>query len=240
MNRPVIGILGMRTIDASGNVPVMRDFTNAAYCEAVQRGGGIPLLIPATTGIDDVGRLLACCQGLLLPGGIDVDPRLYHEDPLPVLGEVDLQTDRLWIAACTKALELGLPVLGICRGLQLANVALGGSLHQDLSLANPHHLLHAQKQGRDYPMHRIEIDAESRLALILGTTSLFTNTLHHQCVKDAGRGLTVVARTSDGIPEALESPDGRIILVQWHPEELLDSEPRMLGLFADLVQRAQG
>lgn len=240
MDRPVIGILGMRTIDASGNVPVMRDFTNAAYCAAVQRGGGIPLLIPATTGIDDVDRLLACCQGLLLPGGIDVDPRLYREDPLPVLGDVDLQTDRLWIAACTKALELGLPVLGICRGLQLANVALGGSLHQDLSLANPHHLLHAQKQGRDYPMHRIEIDAESRLAQILGTTSLFTNTLHHQCVKDAGRGLTVIARTSDGIPEALESPDGRIILVQWHPEELLDSEPRMLGLFADLVQRAQG
>lgn len=239
MDRPVIGILGMRTIDASGNVPVMRDFTNAAYCAAVQRGGGIPLLIPATTGIDDVDRLLACCQGLLLPGGIDVDPRLYREDPLPVLGDVDLQTDRLWIAACTKALELGLPVLGICRGLQLANVALGGSLHQDLSLANPHHLLHAQKQGRDYPMHRIEIDAESRLAQILGTTSLFTNTLHHQCVKDAGRGLTVVARTSDGIPEALESLDGRIILVQWHPEELLDSEPRMLGLFADLVQRAQ-
>lgn len=239
MDRPVIGILGMRTIDASGNVPVMRDFTNAAYCAAVQRGGGIPLLIPATTGIDDVDRLLACCQGLLLPGGIDVDPRLYHEDPLPVLGDVDLQTDRLWIAACTKALELGLPVLGICRGLQLANVALGGSLHQDLSLANPHHLLHAQKQGRDYPMHRIEIDAESRLAQILGTTSLFTNTLHHQCVKDAGRGLTVIARTSDGIPEALESPDGRIILVQWHPEELLDSEPRMLGLFADLVQRAR-
>ncbi len=240
MDRPVIGILGMRTIDASGNVPVMRDFTNAAYCAAVQRGGGIPLLIPATTGIDDVDRLLACCQGLLLPGGIDVDPRLYHEDPLPVLGDVDLQTDRLWIAACTKALELGLPVLGICRGLQLANVALGGSLHQDLSLANSHHLLHAQKQGRDYPMHRIEIDAESRLAQILGTTSLFTNTLHHQCVKDAGRGLTVVARTPDGIPEALESPDGQIILVQWHPEELLDSEPRMLGLFADLVQRAQG
>lgn len=240
MDRPVIGILGMRTIDASGNVPVMRDFTNAAYCAAVQRGGGIPLLIPATTGIDDVDRLLACCQGLLLPGGIDVDPRLYHEDPLPVLGDVDLQTDRLWIAACTKALELGLPMLGICRGLQLANVALGGSLHQDLSLANPHHLLHAQKQGRDYPMHRIEIDAESRLAQILGTTSLFTNTLHHQCVKDAGRGLAVVARTSDGIPEALESSDGQVILVQWHPEELLDSEPRMLGLFADLVQRAQG
>lgn len=240
MDRPVIGILGMRTIDASGNVPVMRDFTNAAYCAAVQRGGGVPLIIPATTSTDDVERLLACCQGLLLPGGIDVDPRLYHEDPLPELGEVDLHTDRLWIAACTKALELNLPVLGICRGLQLVNVTLGGSLHQDLSLANPHHLLHAQKQGRDYPMHRIEIDAESRLAQILGTTSLFTNTLHHQCVKDAGRGLTVVARTSDGIPEALESPDGRIILVQWHPEELLESEPRMLGLFADLVQRAQG
>ena len=198
MDRPVIGILGMRTIDASGNVPVMRDFTNAAYCAAVQRGGGIPLLIPATTGIDDVDRLLACCQGLLLPGGIDVDPRLYREDPLPVLGDVDLQTDRLWIAACTKALELGLPVLGICRGLQLANVALGGSLHQDLSLANPHHLLHAQKQGRDYPMHRIEIDAESRLAQILGTISLFTNTLHQGCGPRAYRRRPNLGRHSGG------------------------------------------
>ncbi|MDN0054802.1 gamma-glutamyl-gamma-aminobutyrate hydrolase family protein [Collinsella ihumii] len=240
MDRPVIGILGMRTIDASGNVPVMRDFTNAAYCAAVQRGGGIPLLIPATTGIDDVDRLLACCQGLLLPGGIDVDPRLYHEDPLPVLGEVDLQTDRLWMTACMRALELGLPILGICRGLQLVNVALGGSLYQDLAYANPQHLLHAQKQNRDYLMHRIDIDAASRVARILGTTSLYTNTLHHQCVKEAGRGLTVIARTSDGIPEALESADGQIVLVQWHPEELLESEPRMLGLFTDLVERAQG
>ena len=239
MTKPIIGILGMRTVDASGHVPVMRDFTNSAYCIAVQRGGGIPLVIPAATTEDDLDRLLACCQGLLLPGGFDVDPALYGEDPTPALGTIDIQTDRLWIAALRCACELRLPVLGICRGLQLANVALGGSLYQDLAQLDPAHLLHTQTQNRDYLMHRVDIDAGSRVAQILGTTSIYTNTMHHQCAKDPGEGLTVTARTADGVPEAMESADGRIILVQWHPEELLDSEPRMLGLFADLVQRAQ-
>ena len=131
-----------------------------------------------------------------------------------------------------------MPVLGICRGLQLVNVAFGGSLYQDLSYMNPDHMLHSQKQNRDQLIHQVSVDADSYLASVLGTGSVYTNTMHHQCVKTPGEGLKITARTADGIPEAMETADGQFILVQWHPEELQDSEPRMRGLFKDLVEKA--
>ena len=239
MDKPIIGLLGIRILDTSGPVPVVRDFINATYCESVARAGGIPVLVPATTRPEDVADALAVCQGLVLPGGLDVDPRLYGEDPLPVLGTVDVQVDELWAAALRCAMERGLPVLGICRGMQLANVALGGSLYQDVTLMRPDCQLHTQRQARDYPLHRVEVEKDSHLARILGTTSVFTNTMHHQCVREPGEGLRVVARTADGVPEAAETADGSIVLVQWHPEELLESVPCMAGLFTDLVDRAR-
>lgn len=240
MDKPIIGLLGIRMLDTSGPVPVVRDFINATYCECVIRAGGIPVLVPATTRPEDVANALAVCHGLVLPGGPDVDPRLYGEDPIPVLGTVDVQVDELWAAALHCAMERGLPVLGVCRGMQLANVALGGSLYQDVTLMRGDCQLHAQRQARDYPLHRVEIDEGSHLARILGTTSVFTNTMHHQCVREPGEGLRVVARTADGVPEAAETADGGIILVQWHPEELLESVPCMRALFENLVERSRG
>ena len=131
-----------------------------------------------------------------------------------------------------------MPVLGICRGLQLVNVAFGGSLYQDLSYMNPDHMLHSQKQNRDYLIHQVTIDADSHLASILGKEPVYTNTLHHQCVKEPGKGLKITAHTADGIPEAMETANGQFILVQWHPEELQNSEPRLRGLFKDLIEKA--
>ena len=193
MDKPIIGLLGIRILDTSGPVPVVRDFINATYCESVARAGGHSRACAATTRPEDVADALAVCQGLVLPGGLDVDPRLYGEDPLPVLGTVDVQVDELWAAALRCAMERGLPVLGICRGMQLANVALGGSLYQDVTLMRPDCQLHTQRQARDYPLHRVEVEKDSRLARILGTTSVFTNTMHHQCVREPGEGLRVVA-----------------------------------------------
>ena len=214
------------------------DYVNRAYCAAVEKGGGIPVVLPVPVRIEDGLESLALCQGLLVPGGLDVDPRFYGEDPLPVLGTLDADMDRFWIAAVKFAKEKGLPVLGICRGLQLVNVALGGSLYQDISQKNKEHFLHTQRQNRDYLMHEVVIRGDSRLASLLGAETIFTNTMHHQCVKEPGQGLAVTAWTRDQIPEAMESADGQFILVQWHPEELLESEPRMLALFSDLAERS--
>lgn len=153
-------------------------------------------------------------------------------------GAVNRQEDELWIEAEHIAESKGLPVLGICKGMQLVNVARGGSLYQDLSELSPEHLLHEQQQERDYLIHKVIIKKGSLLSSILGTDSIYTNSMHHQCVKMAARDLVVTAHTSDSIPEAMESIDGRIILVQWHPEELLYSEPRMNKLFGWLVNSA--
>lgn len=238
MKKPIIAVLGARLTLRDRPIPVTVDYANHAYCAAVEQAGGIPLLLPVPENPEELDSVLALCQGLLLPGGFDVDPRFYHEEPTPFLGTLDEVMDRFWIHAAEYALERGLPVLGICRGLQLANVAFKGSLYQDLSLKNPEHFLHVQKQSRDYLMHRVTIEPNSRLAEILGTACIYTNTMHHQCVKEPGRGLRITAYTGDGIPEALETEDGQFILVQWHPEELLACEPRMKNLFTDLVNRS--
>lgn len=238
MNKPIIAVLGARVTLTDRPIPVSVDYTNHAYCAAVEQAGGIPLLLPIPEDPAGMDPVLALCHGLLLPGGYDVDPRFYNEEPTPFLGTLDAVMDRFWIHAAEYALDHSLPVLGICRGMQLANVAFKGSLYQDLTLKNPGHFLHAQKQNRDYLMHRVTIEPDSRLSQILGTSSVYTNTMHHQCVKEPGRGLRITAYTADGIPEALETADGQFILVQWHPEELLSSEPRMRELFTDLVNRS--
>lgn len=238
MTKPIIGILGAQMENTSGYTPVTVDYCNHSYSAAIEKAGGIPVLLPLPSCISDLEPVLSFCQGLLIPGGIDVDPRFYHMDPLPVLGTINEHLDRFWIHAVHSAIRQRLPILGICRGLQLVNVALGGSLYQDLSLKNPDHLLHYQHQNRDYLMHQVHIAPESHLAALLGTSEIYTNTLHHQCVQVPGEGLTITARTNDGIPEALENQDGSIMLVQWHPEELTISEPRMLALFQDLIARA--
>lgn len=238
MKKPIIAVLGAHVKLVDRSVPVVADYANRTYCAAVEQAGGIPILLPIPENPEDMDSVLDLCHGLLLPGGIDVDPRFYNEDPTTFLGTVDASMDRFWIHATEYAMEHGLPVLGICRGLQLVNVALKGSLYQDLTLKNPEHLLHTQKQNRDYLMHQVAIEPDSRLAEILGASAIYTNTMHHQCAKEIGRGLRVTACTGDGIPEALETADGQFILVQWHPEELLSSEPRMKNLFTDLVERS--
>lgn len=239
MKKPVIGIPGAHMTNNEGSAPVSVDYVNHAYCAGIENAGGVPLLLPVVKDLADLDQILAMCDGLLIPGGIDVDPRFYHEDPSALLGSIDSAMDLFWIHAANYALEHKMPVLGICRGLQLVNVAFGGSLYQDLSYMNPGHMLHSQNQNRDQLIHKVTMDPDSHLASIIGPEPVYTNTMHHQCVKEPGKGLRITAHTADGIPEALETADGQFILVQWHPEELQDSEPRMRGLFKDLVEKAK-
>ncbi|NBI68277.1 gamma-glutamyl-gamma-aminobutyrate hydrolase family protein [Pseudoflavonifractor sp. 60] len=241
MGRPIIGILSSRSdIPLPGGPNLSIEYASVAYCRAVVRGGGTPLLLPVTPEPELAEQMFAQCDGILFPGGVDVDPRFYGEAPDPMLGTVDSTMDRFWLQALDFALDHKLPLLGICRGMQLVNVGLGGSLYQDLVRRGVPSYLHSQKQSRDYLMHQVKLTPGSRLSAVLGEESVYTNTMHHQCVKEPGKGLKRVAQTDDGVPEALESEDGQIMLVQWHPEALLETEPRMCRLFEDLIERCRG
>lgn len=237
MERPVIGILGNLFRQPQSAFAAQMTYVNSAYCNAVRDNGGIPFLIPVMGGGEDLRTLLNLCDGLLFPGGDDGDPFFYGEDPSAYLGNINRNMDRFWILAEQTAEEMQMPVLGICRGMQMVNVARGGSLYQDISLMEGEHQLHAQKQNRDYPMHRVKIQENTALSDILGVKEIYTNTLHHQCVKQPGRDLFETAWAGDGVAEAMESRDRRILLVQWHPEELTETVPEMKGIFRDFSRR---
>lgn len=240
MDKPIIGVLSSRSDIPLPNGQILPiEYASVAYCRGVVRGGGVPILLPVTPEPDLAEQMFAQCDGILFPGGVDVDPKFYGEAPDPMLGTIDCTMDRFWLQALEFARAHRLPVLGICRGMQLVNVGLGGSLYQDLSRRGVPSYLHNQKQSRDYLMHQVKIEPGSRLARVLGEEPVYTNTMHHQCVKEPGKGLKLVAQTDDGVPEAFESEDGQFMLVQWHPENLLETEPRMRRLFEDLIERCR-
>ena len=239
MKKPVIGILGNLFRNPQSAYNAQMTYVNSAYCNAVRDNGGIPFMIPVMGKEEDLDMLLCFCDGLLFPGGDDVDPALFGEDPSPTLGNINRTMDKFWIRAEKLAEEKAMPVLGICRGMQLVNVARGGSLYQDISLMEGKRQMHTQKQNRDYPIHKVIIRDDSLLEGILGKKEIYTNTLHHQCVNRAGKDLTVTAWAGDKVPEAMESVDGRLMLVQWHPEELTQTVAEMNGLFKDLVERSR-
>jgi putative glutamine amidotransferase len=192
-----------------------------AYVDGVRLAGGLPLLIPALPP-DEAGAVLDIVDRVLVIGGGDVDPARYGEPPAPETGEADAGRDAFEIALVQVSVARRTPLLAICRGLQVANVALGGSLVQ-----------HVDGHGGDVH-HRVRVDAGSRLSGALGATALDANSQHHQAVKDVGDRLRAVAWADDGTIEGVESDELPILGVQWHPELLLD-QPEHAGLFRWLV-----
>jgi len=213
-----------------------------SYLRALEIAGGVPLLMPITDQESTLQALYSRLDGLLLAGGVDIDPVRFGESPHPELGKVDAQRDWVELTLTPWALADGLPVLGICRGIQTLSVAAGGSLWQDIATQVPGALQHTYYP--DYPYsrlsHSVQLEPDSRLADFLGDLELEVNSLHHQAVKDAGTGLWVTARSPDGIIEAIEG-DGEawVVGVQWHPEWLLDDDPRMRHLFEAFVIACQ-
>lgn len=238
--KPVIGILGLtRMTEPKLFVSGEHVFTGSTNVRSVLRNGGIPVLIPAAAITEDAEAALSFCHGLLLPGGEDMTPWEYGEEPLPEIGPFRPEIDKAWLAAAGYALEHNMPMLGICKGHQTLNVLMGGSLYQDLSLRKEKVIQHLQKYNRSYLTHRVEVEEGTRLASIFGAGILETNSMHHQAVKELGKGLKVSARACDGIVEAIEDEEGLILGVQWHPEDLIDSAPVMNKLFGDLVERCR-
>ncbi|MBV8086985.1 MAG: gamma-glutamyl-gamma-aminobutyrate hydrolase family protein [Chloroflexi bacterium] len=210
------------------------------YVRSVQRAGGRVLLVPPGD-LEAARELFGYASGLLLTGGPDVDPARYGEPNTKSLG-VDAERDDVDFELLKAAREARKPVFGICRGQQVINVALGGSLYQDVPAEQPSEVTHRTPSalGRTHLAHVIEVQPGSRLAAITGQKTLEVNSFHHQAVKGVAASLKVTAISPDGLVEALESDDGHIVAVQCHPEELTASAPWAAALFQDLVRRAAG
>ncbi len=209
------------------------------YALALTSAGAVPLLAPnVDAALAEVYAERA--DGLLLTGGVDIDPYLFGARPHRDLGTVDRRRDAFELALYRAFRALGKPILGICRGIQLVNVAHGGSLHQHLP-AVPDTDQHVQKDVTGAPLQRVAITPDSRLANAFGSTDVFVNSFHHQAVDRVGEGLQVTARCEDGIVEALEIDEGAhgdafMVAVQWHPEMCWDTHPEHHTPFRMLVE----
>ena len=224
-------ILGVTLGRDSSPRPPARYRLNAAYLEAITGAGAQPVLLPP---LGDGSRLLGTIDGLVLTGGADVDPALYGEDMHP-LTEAERGRDDFELPLVRAALEQGLPVLAICRGHQVVNVALGGTLLQHVD--REEHRGDSRDGRREIRHPRVRLDPHSHLAELLGTTEIATNSLHHQAVNTLAPGLRATGWSEDGLIEALENADGSLLSLQCHPEELVTTEPWARRLFAAFVDR---
>lgn len=237
MTAPRIGVSGVvrRWQDAD------RAGVNAAYLHSIVQAGGVPLVLSQIAGAANAPRALDGCEALLLTGGEDVDPARYGVPPSRALGQVDPARDGFELALFDAARTRGLPVLGICRGIQVINVALGGTLWQDLPSERPGPVRHDPGGARDARTHPVRLAPGSRAAQALGTTALIPNSFHHQAIRELAPGLVASGWTDDGLIEAVETDDasGWLLAVQWHPEEMhADARAPERGLFAALVAAA--
>jgi putative glutamine amidotransferase len=214
---------------------------NAAYVRALEGAGLVPLAVPPLAADEDAWRIVERVDGLVLTGGEDVDPAHYGAARDPETGPVVAQRDRTELALAAAARQRGLPTLAICRGLQLVNVAHGGTLVQHIPREHPDALAHAPPSAaRADRVHDVTVDAGSMLAAALGAERLRVNSSHHQAIETPGAGLRVTARAPDGIVEGMEGEDPRwwLLGVQWHPEELTETpEPWDRALFAAFASR---
>jgi putative glutamine amidotransferase len=206
------------------------------YVRAVEKAGGVPLLLaPSPAG--EIASRLDAVDGLMLTGGDDVDPSLYGEAPHPTT-RCTRERDDFELALVREALDRDLPLLAICRGQQVLNVALGGTLVQDIPDQVPEAGAHKLKGVARWEIaHEVEVAPGTRLRAIVGTDVLAVNSFHHQSVRDVGRGLVVSARSRDGIIEGVELADRRFVVgVQWHPEAMWNQEPDHQELFRAFVE----
>src|SRR5262245_5621769 len=236
--RPLIGVTCQPTLNAASQRPMYG--LGQSYVHAVEMAGGIPLLIPPM-GDDTSRRAIAeRLDGVLLSGGGDVDPARYGEEPIPQLGLVEPERDELELALARIAIDDEQPLLGICRGMQALNVAQGGTLYQDIGAQQPEaikHDYHSYEGPRDLRAHEIAVAEESPLAAIVGGSRYAVNSFHHQAVKQPGKDVKIIGWAEDGLAEAMMVEEHPFALaVQYHPEELVDSDPAALALFQAFVR----
>jgi len=237
VSAPRIGVTGvLRSWDGSERTGV-----NAAYVRSVLAAGGVPVILSPLLGPSFASRALDGIDGLLLTGGEDIHPAWYDAEASPHLYPPSRERDLFELAVFAAARQREIPILGICRGIQLVNVALGGTLFQDLPTERPDSIGHDPGSARDARTHRVRLEEGSRAAQALGATELTVNSFHHQAVNRLAGTLVATGWSDDGLIEAAESPGDTpwLLAVQWHPEEMhADTKAPERGLFRALVEAA--
>ena len=235
--RPMIGISCWQNPDIS---KFAEFFVPETYVQAIRQAGAQPVLVPYVAGSDEAAAVLDRLDGLLLSGGVDVDPLHWGEEPHRAMGRIDPNRDRSELLLSRHALASELPLFGICRGVQVMTVAAGGSLWQDLPAQVPASLKHDQEAPRWYPTHAVHVVPGSRIASWLGM-DLRVNSFHHQAVRQVPAVFAVTASAPDGVIEALEHQTHPFAVgVQWHPEAMWDRENNYNVLFDEFVAAARG
>jgi putative glutamine amidotransferase len=238
VSQPLIGVSTSITV---GEYPE-RAYVNSAYLRAVAQAGGIPVLLPPQLSPAARETLWRRLDGLVLTGGGDVEPARFGEIAHPSTTLVSAERDALELDLVDRALRDDVPLFAICRGLQVVNVALGGTLHQHIPDAFGETVQHSQSEKRHVPTHPVKVLTEdTRLGGILGSPELAVNSFHHQALRTLGRGLRDVAWAPDQVIEAIEHEDRRrfVVGVQWHPEDLVADDAAARALFTAVVEAAR-
>lgn len=224
--RPLIAVTPL----TAGGYRMMRP-----YLQGIEQAGGAPVVLPLTVNREVLDVVLKGCSGLLVTGGQDVDPALYGQQPLPECGKPDLELDRMEQFLLDWALERDLPILAVCRGIQMLNTHCGGTLYQDLPTQRPSAVNHSQEPPYDQPVHSVTVVGGSFLSGMTGGGELQVNSFHHQAVDKVAPGFSVEATAQDGLVEAIRMEGKSFVLgLQWHPEFFLE-EDWAKGIFKGFV-----
>lgn len=229
--KPIIGILA--EIDGEYTSKLQN-----SYIHAIEKSGGVPLLLPYVKEDETINRFIDLCDGFCFTGGADIDPTRYGEEKRATCEEIQYHRDELEFKVLQRVLDTQKPILAICRGAQLVNVAFGGTLYQDLPSEAPTHVLHRRKEDKYSLFHEIKVLAP--LQSLVGTEQMRVNSFHHQAVKKLGEGLAVMALADDSIIEAFCLLEKRYLCAyQWHPERLFDMDAYNRVIFEDFVKACQ-
>ncbi|MBQ6175122.1 MAG: gamma-glutamyl-gamma-aminobutyrate hydrolase family protein [Clostridia bacterium] len=233
-SKPLIGIT------ASYDEAEKRTWIRTNYMNSIIAAGAVPILLPVTGDRDVLAAILSRCDGLLLSGGPDVDPSIYGAADPDGLAVLCPARDTAEIFLCREAIRRDLPILAICRGIQVLNVTLGGTLWIDLPAQRPSTVTHRQATPFDVPVHSVRLLPDSPLCGITGRETLAVNSMHHQAIRDLGSGLRPMGEAEDGLTEAVWMPEKRWVLgVQWHPEWLSAADSPSRRLFSAFAQACQ-
>ena len=213
MSKPMIGILPLVDMERESYWMI------PGYMKGIEAAGGIPVMLPLTTDYKIIQRLVENFDGFLLTGGQDVSPKLYGEEILSECGQINQQRDKMEQILIKQVIELDKPMLGICRGIQILNAVLGGTLYQDLPMQYSSEIDHHMTPPYDRVVHKVILNEETPLYSILNVKEIGVNSYHHQAIKDLSEKLEIAAVSEDGIIEGVYMPGKKFVLAtQWHPE----------------------
>jgi putative glutamine amidotransferase len=229
--KPLIGILP--NVDGEKKSKIEN-----TYVRAIEQSGGAAIMLPYTESQESIERFVGLCDGFIFAGGADIEPCRYGEERHENLGETTPYRDQVEFLTFAEILKTRKPIMGICRGSQLINVALGGTLYQDIPSEIKSDLTHKQEHPHSEPAHEANVVSGSLLHLIIGKSRININSLHHQAIKGLGRGLEPMAVADDGIIEAIHKTDDDRLLwgFQWHPEKTFDNSEDSRAIFKKFVE----